>query len=184
LVNAFADVVGYITPNIAFKMVFGSLKFTLLGGAKDGRWYCSVSGSGFSCDPDSRGKIDARLVAHELGHLFNRIISNAGEVSPYDDLYRTRIEDISGNWVTGINDDGVWERGYVGYKSKGAPDLYHGPDDWDDPATGTKNEEFADMFMNWVFNSFDYSPKVFGAGTARYNWMTTNMTEWISRVSK
>ena len=35
------------------------------------------------------------------------------------------------------------------------------------------------MFMNWAFNSFDYSGEAYGAGTARYDWMDTNMMNWI-----
>ena len=181
--NAFANVIGYINPNTAFKNVYGSgLKFKLNSGAADGSWACESSISGFSCDADSSGKIDARLVAHELGHIFNGIISIAGEMTPYDDLWRASIRDDFGNWVTGIKNNGTWARGYDGYKSRGVPDLYHGPANWDDAATGTPNEEFADMFMNWVFNSLDYRPKADGAGTARYNWMTTNMTEWLDRA--
>ena len=86
--------------------------------------------------------------------------------------------------MTGKNDHGFWERGYRGYKSRGAPDLYHGLADWDDVATNTVNEEFADMFMNWIFNSFEYSSRAKGAETARYKWMTTNIAEWIGRAGR
>jgi hypothetical protein len=182
--SAFSDVIGYINPNTAFQDVFGSLTFTLNSGAKDGNWSCEASAYGFSCDPDASGEIDVRLIAHELGHAFNWIISYAGQVTPYDDLRAASIRDDDGAWVTGIKDNGVWERGYSGYKSRGRPDLYHGPDDWHDAATGSPNEEYADMFMNWVFNSFDYSVNVNGAGTARYTWMTANMTEWIGRARR
>ncbi|RMF48359.1 MAG: hypothetical protein D6755_03925 [Anaerolineae bacterium] len=167
----------------AFTDVFDTLTFTLDGGARDGKWYCTGSGSGFSCDPDAVGKITARLVTHELGHTFNATIANNGHTTPYNDLFKASIRDDNGNWVTGRK-NGEWERGYRGYKSQGVPDLYHGPNNWNDDATGTVNEEFADMFMNWVFNSFDYRPNANGAGTARYNWMSTNMAEWINRARK
>jgi hypothetical protein len=34
--------------------------------------------------------------------------------------------------------------------------------------------------MNWVFNSFDYSEQANGAGQARYDWMTTNVSEIVT----
>jgi hypothetical protein len=37
-------------------------------------------------------------------------------------------------------------------------------------------EEFADMFMNWVYDSFAHDI----AGQARFDFMTTNMVDWIS----
>jgi len=62
---------------------------------------------------------------------------------------------------------------------------YHGPDNWSDAAAYSHNEEFADMFMNWAFNSFDYQlSSVNGAGMARYTWMYTNMAEWIGRAGR
>ncbi len=182
--DAIANITGQTNSYLAFQKVFGQLTFSMSDGKKDGSWSCSGSGSGFSCDPDAGGKIDARLVAHELGHTLNAIIANNDEATPYDDLWDASIRDNDGLWVTGIQDNGAWVRGYSGYISEGAPDLYHGPNDWDDAATGTRNEEFADMFMNWAFDSFDYRPEANGAGTARYNWMTTNMSEWINRAGK
>jgi hypothetical protein len=74
-------------------------------------------------------------------------------------------------------------RTILGFKSGGAPDMYHGPRDWEDWKSNNnntaRNEDFADMFMKWAFDTFadtfvDNSP-----GNLRMDWMTTNMAEWL-----
>ena len=50
----------------------------------------------------------------------------------------------------------------------------------DNPDTPTQHEDFADMFSNWAYNSFDYSPSGIAYGAARYNWMNYKMREWIA----
>ena len=44
-----------------------------------------------------------------------------------------------------------------------------------DDAGNTPNEDFADMFLNWAFDSFADDPM----GEARYAWMEENMADWI-----
>lgn len=60
------------------------------------------------------------------------------------------------------------------------PAQYHGDTpDWLDFPTNPK-EDFADMFMNWVYHSFDYSPQAYNAGWYRYYFMEDNMRNWIT----
>ena len=145
----------------------------------------------------------------ELGHSLNAVIVNreakrlhdqnpdwndsqalstaARTVGPYLSLDNAAIRDDLGNWVTGTHPDGVFERTQRGYKSGGPPDMYHGPvywDDWNSNVNNTaRNEDFADMYVNWVFDTFDYSQTANGAGTARRDWMTSNMLQWISQAT-
>ena len=159
-----------------FTAVFGSLTFTRNSNTED---YCQGGRSGVTCGGAAPN--DPRLYAHELGHTFNAVIVNNGiSSSPYSYLLSAAITGDNGNWVTGSH-NGVFERTFRGYQSEKAPFVYHGKnwDDWNSP-----NEDFADMFMNWAFNSFDYSSRALGAGAARYAWMETNMSTWISQASR
>jgi RHS repeat-associated protein len=194
---------GYLgSPSEAFVKVFGGLTFTKSGSGNG----CEAGGSGFTCGTGV--DFDARLATHELGHTLNAVIinnethrlQNAGwsyddalaratsTVGPYYDLANAAIEDSLGNWVMGTHPGGVYERTKLGYKSGGPPDMYHGSDDWADWNSNAnnlaRNEDFADMFMNWVFDNFDYGSAANGAWAARDNWMTTNMAEWIGQATR
>lgn len=73
---------------------------------------------------------------------------------------------------------GDFERTSRGYQGIGKPHQYHGVS-WEDFVTNA-NEDFADMFMNWVYDSFDDSPLAYGAGRYRYEFMEDNMRSWIT----
>ena len=77
---------------------------------------------------------------------------------------------------------GQFERTMLGYLSDKQPDVYHGPKygalgftDWNSP-----NEDFADMYMNWIYSTFNYAPTAYNAGWNRYYWMDINMYNWIT----
>jgi hypothetical protein len=70
-----------------------------------------------------------------------------------------------------------WHRTNDGYVSNTPPWQYHpmtvndeGEIDGDNPW-----EDFADMFVNWVFNTFASND----AGSARYDWMQEHANTWI-----
>jgi hypothetical protein len=101
-------------------------------------------------------------------------------------LTNTPLKDWLGNHVTGRNGTRGFERTELGYQhvvdALGVPRAFpyqQHPLTLDDNGRNV-GEDFADMFMNWVQNSFDYSPEASGAGYVRYHWMTTNMSEWVS----
>jgi hypothetical protein len=144
---------------------------------------------------------DPRLIVHELGHVLhqNNLARNL-----YGDLLisENAIVDDTRIWVTGlhprgdecrdntdpnsslgircaattVNQYGSFERTFFGYTGDRIPDVYHGRDfgDWN-----TANEDFADMFMNWAYNSFDYRADANNAGTKRYDWMDERMAPFI-----
>lgn len=91
--------------------------------------------------------------------------------------------DQEGNWVFGTRNGG-YERTTLGYKSNHAPDMYHGQHEWNDWNSidnyVARNEDYADMFMNWVYDSFNYSDASLGAGYLRYDWMTVNITDTVN----
>jgi hypothetical protein len=102
-------------------------------------------------------------------------MENTGLASPYDELGASTILDANGNWVEGINSKGAWERRSEGYISAYAPDVYHGQEysDWN-----SVGEDFADMYMNWIFDTFSADL----AGAARYTWMETHMASWLDLI--
>jgi hypothetical protein len=168
-----------------FTGAFGNLTFGVATGSGN-KWsgQRSANPSGVSFVSGS-GRLDPRMVAHELGHVFNAMYVNGGHPnSPYSVLGGATITDAAGNWITGLAYDPVkevtkWTRGYDGYPTApnglyDDPALYHGPVDWGD--ANSVGEEYADMFMNWAFNSF--APT--SAGAARRNWISGEVQRALS----
>ncbi len=139
-------------------------------------WSCARTGGGVTCY-NARGKITPRLIVHEFGHVFNAHLVNSGLANPYEELSKATIMDAEGRKVQGINEKGVWERSFSGYVSDRASGVYHGKEysDWNSPG-----EDFADMYMNWVFDTF--STDLAGAGAARCTWMETHMAVWLDLI--
>ena len=167
--EAFAGATGKNGAEL-FRTIFGEMEFSMGTEGSTTDWYCEATGSGFGCS-NASGKIDERLIVHELGHEFrNRFYSLTG-IDIYSVLGGDTIKDAQGNYVSGMR-NGSWNRTFDGYRSSRAPSVYHGMnwDDWNKPS-----EETADMFMNWVFDSF----KDDLAGEGRYSWMNTNMADWL-----
>jgi RHS repeat-associated protein len=118
------------------------------------------------------GHFSAQNAAHELGHVFDR---RAGNDHPSADLAAANITYVNERGrnvrlTTGFN------RVNTGYATAGLPWQQH-------PATmpggATPGEDFADMFLGWAYNHFATDT----AGAARYDWMSTNMAEWIALAS-
>jgi len=160
-----------------FSQVFGSMTFTLLDNGATGTG--CAAGGGFECDEGARGRLaedtQRGLVTHELGHNFDHSIDAWGYGRTM--LSQTTIVDANGNYVEGIPfGGGAWARTDAGYRSDWFPDQQH-PRRLDNLGQ-TAGEGFADMFMNWVQNSFANDP----AGQARHNWMTVHMAEWVPKA--
>ncbi len=160
-----------ITARGAYLRVFGipTVKLT----SESGFW-CERAGYDVQCGADT--KMSARLFAHELGHVFN---THAASI-PYTMLASTTIQDRDKNHVTGSDEDGEFKRTNRGYRSAWFPDQQH-PLNMDSMGN-TPGEDFADMFLNWAFNTFSNDET--GAGAARYEWMAINMAEWITAASR
>ncbi len=181
---------GNPNPVTAFQTVFGGLTLyndpTLKGSGWDGK----ASADLIKLNPS---RITARLLGHELGHVFSyRMHRGAGGV--FADNHPEMLLG-AGLWdgdffVTGENRSKLgepYERNglelgyYSGYDGDTVPHQYHlisetEPGEYMDDASLGAGEEWADMFLNWSLGGFNNSRR----GWYYENWMTTNMSEWIS----
>jgi hypothetical protein len=128
----------------------------------------------------------AANIIHEIGHYFNAklggAIDNPGGPAPTsplgmlrDGVLKVGAEDISGEMV----DPGQFRRGMF-------KDPYTQNGGWDcngDISCG-RNEEFADMFMNWVYEQA-IGPMIFVDdlyGKSRRAFMNDNVLAWIQAL--
>jgi RHS repeat-associated protein len=160
-------------PWSSFRKAHGDIQFSMETTSEEG-WSCERTGNGVSCY-NANGSINPGVITHEFGHVFNANMENSGLASPYDELGASTVLDANGNWVEGINSAGVWQRTFDGYVGDIAPYVYHGRefDDWN-----TVGEEFADMYMNYIFNAFTAD----AAGAARYNLMDAQLEKWLALI--
>ena len=154
-----------------FQEVFGNVTWTYdasMGGCDASERKCGTETKDYLTDPEDKG-----LLTHEFGHLFDHKIT--GEFGyGRNVLYNSTITDKNGKYVEGKPiGGGAWARMPDGYGGTGRPYMQH-PITMD--ALGkTQGEDFADMFMNWVQNSFADN----AAGRARYDWMDARMGAWV-----
>jgi RHS repeat-associated protein len=169
----------------AFKYVFGSMKFCSgdCDGYKLGGYYGISHGSTILFKPEV---LTGYGVAHELRHSFEtRVYDSLGKNvsnAPVNMLtaHGNELLDLFNNHVTGYDSNaGTFVRTMLGYGDCGLQCAYH-PLNMDDDGK-TAGEDFADMFMNWTYNSFSSDPN--GAGAARNDWINRNMADWISYIS-
>jgi RHS repeat-associated protein len=117
-------------------------------------------------------------VAHELGHAFNyALVPNQTEPN-YNhgqgviDLAQKGVR-VNGALISGATSSTSWLGNYTrgdfeGYQNSSPPHIQN-------PAYSA-SEDFADMFSNYVHNSF----AVGNAGQARYDFMANHMSSWIA----
>jgi RHS repeat-associated protein len=121
--------------------------------------YCQRNGDGIMCGSNSRGKIDLITAAHELGHVFNALITNNGY--PLNDPYHDLVNEQATNPLFPELNVAITD----GYNRHHALPGEHG-------------EDFANMYSMWVFNAWDGTPE----GSERRDFMNDNMYTWIRRM--
>ncbi len=118
--------------------------------------------------------------AHELGHAFNAATRQSGEFwgQGYIDLAQQGVwvgeARIAGNLIpeSYSNNDNYIRTSY-GYRD-GLITENGGP--YQQNNSPFVEEDFADMFSNWAYNSFASGNE----GDARYGFMDNHMANWIS----
>jgi RHS repeat-associated protein len=133
--------------------------------------YCEAGTGTITCHGGTNGNLSnygfAGTITHEYGHVLDNQLGGAGT----DLMESSGIYDVNRNWVTGLHTDTQrdYERTTTGYGCDRVPCMMH-PLDWL-PDGPTASEEFADMWMNYVQDSFAAND----AGVARYDFMDDNL---------
>jgi hypothetical protein len=139
-----------------------------------------ISNGIISCnsDVDLTAYIAQGVFTHEVGHVFGTL-SASGATFGYTE---NAIRDENGVIIAGM--DGMDSiRSPKGYRGQGGrPYVQHNLDDYyvgyrltaDQVNQRRMTEEYADMFLNWVWNSFDNTV----AGDNRFRFMDDRMHNW------
>ena len=170
-----------------FKSVFEGIIFSLDPGLAAKGLYGQSKGNRVSLLPK---KVTNRLIAHELGHTFSYRMWNASGGTYADNhpevFLGYGLYDESGAFMTGDNGTSYSRNNGTqglssGYSCSTVPCQYHFYKSDGSLMAGalTASEEWADMFLNWSKGGFTNSSH----GVFYANWMTTNMSEWISIAS-
>jgi RHS repeat-associated protein len=123
------------------------------------------------------GHLSPQDMIHEFGHRINNADSQ-GFTNLLDDPDHA-VYDVNGSFVTGNTGKGYNRGGNQpapnnGYRSD-SPCPYQCHPRNMDAAGNTANEEWADMFMNFIGNTFAPNP----AGDALFSWTITNLATFI-----
>ncbi len=126
---------------------------------------------------DTNALDDYQNPAHEFGHAFDV----AASYRPRHDLINTQVI-AGGERIAGGTEDFRTNYGYQFDGKHYFPWQQHGLN-FPPPPVGLPlggGEDFADMFMNWLGSTFTRDTY----GTARFNWINTNMPDWIALAVK
>ncbi len=145
---------GYETPAELYAATHGTTTITFSNSS--GSSFCERNANsgqeGVICWSNSSGKLDPILASHEMGHVFNAIISNNGYSTddPYDDLVNERM--------TNPNFPALDVDIAPGHRNNCC----------------TNGEDFANMYSMWVFDDW--------VDTHRRQFMEDNMYDWILQM--
>ncbi len=103
-----------------------------------------------------------RVIVHELGHAFNQVVGKDAQNSLNANLLRDADGDHTDEYGRYYGFAGGWDNWQFG---------------WDN----TASEVFADMFIGWVYNTWDLSGRDGGLGTQRMTLMNSKMPLWLNR---
>jgi hypothetical protein len=171
-----------------FNSVFGGTIF--IRDTTLGSWGGITSVIGVRLNPSL---LTEYVVTHEMGHVFQGLVYAVDyDNSPANQLAKASnvIVDDDGEIVSGL-DNGTYRRTDMVYQTcpggKGCQFEEH-PTSIDINAVppvdpDNANEDVADMFLNWVYDSFNYDARANGAGTARYEWWNSRMSGWIGTIN-
>ena len=166
-------------PHDAFNCLFGELTFESVPRCPGG-WDAYVAPGVPDRIQFRRGRVAARLVVHELGHIANDTDKTGAK--PIDLLARFGVVTASGRMVTGPGLGGYQRHGgryspHNGYLHTGYPWQIHtrrmrfG---------NTPIEDFPDMVLAWAMGEF--APNE--AGDALDAWVTDYMTRRLAPCGK
>jgi RHS repeat-associated protein len=145
----------YETPADLYRGTHGTTTITFSNSSGDE--FCKRNANsgqqGVICWSNSSGKIDPILAAHEMGHVFNALIGNNDQTTPYTDLENERKQNRD---FPALDVDIT-----PGYSKN----------------SGSNGEELANRYSMWVFDNFLDTT----GGGERRKFMNDNMYTWILR---
>jgi RHS repeat-associated protein len=149
---------GFESPEDLYVATHGTTVITWSNTSVTG-YYCernaNVGAEGVSCYANSRGNITPVIAAHEMGHVFNALIANNGQITPYTDMGNEHASNLD-------------------FPAPNA-DIAQGHLQNDVPPHG---EEYANMHSMWIFGDWPSST----GGRERRQFMDDHMYTWISRL--
>jgi RHS repeat-associated protein len=160
------------TPEAIFKTVYGSslvLEYGECSECKGGFGYThSASYIKFGGSYNNLSK-DTRLIVHELGHAFDHAIgkSGRGDLNGRMGLCNNSEYCLGRDSHNGPNDGEHW--GFAGGFNK-----------WQFGSDDTTGEVFADMFLGWVFNTWEPESPLSNRGTIRQGYMNDQMINYMT----
>jgi RHS repeat-associated protein len=157
----------------AFRKVFGNKReLTLSDEKKTG---CNTSAGNIVCGAGTDSwitrSIGVGLITHEFGHIFNGVAGSFFTNRLAKTTISTRDEVFVGGYSIFTN---RYTRTNLGYQTATFPDQQH-PINMDNEGP-TAGEDFADMFMNYIRNSFANNL----AGEARSGWMFSALSDYFN----
>lgn len=165
-----------LTPIEAFLLVYGgSVSFLKMGGENRSYWGETFFRSGkhvveiYGRPANFDG--DVRWAVHELGHAFvNAVAGRANPVAALEGIQRLVYRFPDRPPTAPDEPTGTW--GFAGRRWG-----------WQRSDQGAASEEFADMFVGWVYNQWEPSGNGMGwslAGQMRANYMDVMMPLWVN----
>jgi RHS repeat-associated protein len=172
--NRYIHCKSFSNPASLFKKIFNGLVVNYNSGHK--YVACDSLSGPINCGAWAGSMLTGLLehqITHEFGHQFNLKIGNG-----VSELHDATIITSLGDYVSGWTAATGYQRTSAGYKCAFQPCVQHAwtfLDGSTDPMGYTVDEDYADMWMNWVWNDFASNY----AGQARYSWMDARVGRWI-----
>jgi hypothetical protein len=120
-------------------------------------------------------------VVHELGHVFNNLAGGL-PVQAVEAAYSAAYAKKYGldcyyreNWPKRTNPDYGPNYGFASRKDERIWQMHYSI------GSDIYTEEFADMFLGWVFNKWEVNNQTH-AGTTRSDWMNEYMPGWVDMI--
>jgi hypothetical protein len=162
-------------PEDAFRCLLGEVTFEAVARCP-GNWHAYVAPGVPDKVQFKRGKVTARLVIHELGHIIND--SETAIEKPIDMLARFGVVTPSGKMVTGPGRGGYQRHAgryspHNGYLHTGYPWQIHSKKM---RFGNSAIEDFADMLLAWALGEFADNE----AGDALDAWVTDYMVRRLA----
>lgn len=115
----------------------------------------------------------SQIIAHEMGHNFDRIVGGKGKTSITSALWSRTIQGEKYGGFAGSRNKAEWQfSAGEGYDTSANIDG--------------RGEIFADMFVGWVYNRWETDGKDpnkwSSTGQMRANHMESNMSQWIANL--